>query len=100
MIPDLALASNSMTEIITKTRKALLQRVTEHEVAIDIVAKWEEFARTAEPSVIYAAVKEADLKKTQKTSVWAAIQNIMNTRGFEFSQENKMFIPLQEKGNE
>jgi hypothetical protein len=91
VIPDITLANNTMTEIIEKTKKALLQRITKQEDAINTVQKWTEFSRTAEPSIIYESLKDANLKKTEKTAVWAAIQKVMSERGFVFNQENKTF---------
>lgn len=91
LIPDINTSHDTMARIIGATRKALLQRIEEHDSAIDIVAHWQKFSETAEPSIIFEAVKEADLKKTIKTGVWAAIQQVMNKRGYEFNKEKSTF---------
>lgn len=91
LIPDVSISNNTMTEIIGKTRKALLQRIEENEKSIDIVAHWVKFAETAEPSITFEAIKDADLKKTVKTGVWAAVQQTMKKRGYEFNKEKSVF---------
>lgn len=91
LIPDLSISQNTMKEIISKTKNALLQRIEENEEAIDIVDKWVKFAETAEPTIIFEAVKEAQLKKTVKTGVWAAIQQTMKKRGYEFNKDKSVF---------
>jgi hypothetical protein len=91
-ITDLNFASQAMSHIIQKTKAALVDRIDEHKAAIDNVQKWQEFAKTCEPTVLYQALADAKFKKTEKTAIWAGVQKVMQTRGFKFDEEKKQFI--------
>jgi hypothetical protein len=90
-ITDLNFASNAMTHIIEKTRGKLVNRLEEHQEAIDKVQTWISYAETAEPSIIYQALVEAKFKKTEKTSIWAGVTRVLKERGYAFNEETKQF---------
>ena len=85
---------SQLTDIIDQTKKALLQRSSDHDDTIEIVKHWEKFAETADQRTIFQVLQEADIKKTVKTAVWAKITQVMKERGFEFDKEKQTFLPI------
>lgn len=91
LVSDIPSMHSQMEDIIVQTKQALIQRSEDHDSSISIVQQWEEIAKTVDPKSIYQMLTDAKIKKSEKTSVWAAIQQVMKTRGYEFNKENTIF---------
>lgn len=93
---DIPAMHSTLGDIINKTKEKLVKRTEHHKQAIDKVKQWEEFARDCEPSVLYTALQQdQELKKTEKTAVWAKVSQIMTDRGFKFNKTTGIFETIE-----
>jgi nucleoside-triphosphatase THEP1 len=101
VIKSVPTMTNQLSEIIEKTKKALVQRNQDHSEAIQKVAVWEELAKTIEPSEIYQRLQDdKSIKKTEKTAIWAKVVQVMSSRGYEWNTTSKTFQEItQETSN-
>jgi DNA replication protein DnaC len=93
-ISDIPTMHSQLGEIITHTKKALLQRIEEHDHSIEIVKEWEKIAEDADPDTLFNLVSGAKIKKNEKSAVWAKVTQIMRLRGFTFDKTDNTFKPI------
>ena len=94
---DVASMGNAMTAIINLTHESLQEQDIEHREAVGTVDYWSNYAQTCDPLVIFSELETAKLKKTEKTAVWASVTRVMNSRGYEYDKEAKVFIQSNEE---
>jgi nucleoside-triphosphatase THEP1 len=91
IVSDVPSMHSQMEDIIVATKKALIQRSENHESSITIVQEWEKIAESSDPNELYKMLSESKIKKTEKTSVWAKVIQVMSSRGYEWNADSKSF---------
>ena len=92
VLPNVMDMRNVLTDIIAETKQTLLDRASNQEQYFAIIDKWNaEASKTKEPNALVEAMANAGLSNEVKRSVWVAIVNTLNKRGFEWDSETKQF---------